>query len=924
MQVFVGRQAELDALSALTATSASGPVAAVVIGEPGTGKSRLLAEARTRTGVSHSFAVIGYEPERQVPLAAAAGLLRALGDAPQQGSEVDALLFGVADATPLEPVRVFEAAHRALREFDPALLVVDDLQWVDELSLALCHYLIRAARDSGRRLVVFAAMRPGGSGGALADALPPEHVRRIELEPLQRDEGIELVLAVDARLERALAEELWKSANGSPFWLEALARAGGSAAGLREVLTVQLRGAGADAATLLALLSVAGRPLSLPAAAALADWPAPRLEAALRDLVDCGIALEAGGMARLAHDLIREGALAELPDDVRRSIHVRLAEQLGLEAGSDLRLLRQALEHRRAAGLETLDLGLRLARSPQRKLLGPEGLRLLAEIADDADPFAADALALQEGVAALASELAVHEEALARWSLVADRADAPLLRASALLAASKAAYGLARAEDARELLARSREIAVADEVLVLELEQQTHDGEIRLWLEQRATEGPELARRAVAAANSLAARAGGVGALDTRARRAYLEALQLEYEAAVQEADAETMLRSAEAREAAARGFDLESYLAASVAACTALRWAGQIREVARRSRSAWIEANRHVFPRVAVDAGEALAGSLHVVGELAEAERIGRQTSELAARAGDVPRARHRVARVACNIALERGEPWTALERLERETAEETNEHQRIAFHGDVAVWSARLKGPAGASAVREHVAAGQADAQKVGCPRCEAELLLLSAEALARVGDREEARRLLAAWDGRGVAANELAELIRLHAGALTEEDEPTRAVGLETVVAAAERSPFRLEALWARLDLGLALAAAGDDRAAEELERAAGAAEELGAGTVEELAGQVLRSIGVRTWRRTSVGAPLTKREQEIARLVAEGATNREIARTLFLSPKTVERHVSNVFKKVGVRNRAELAARVAELEIEGSPR
>jgi hypothetical protein len=80
------------------------------------------------------------------------------------------------------------------------------------------------------------------------------------------------------------------------------------------------------------------------------------------------------------------------------------------------------------------------------------------------------------------------------------------------------------------------------------------------------------------------------------------------------------------------------------------------------------------------------------------------------------VPRARHRVARVACNVALERDQPWAALDRLERETAKETNEHQRIAFHGDVALWSGRLKGVAAAAGVHEQVAAGRADAEKVG----------------------------------------------------------------------------------------------------------------------------------------------------------------------------------------------------------------
>jgi DNA-binding NarL/FixJ family response regulator len=65
-------------------------------------------------------------------------------------------------------------------------------------------------------------------------------------------------------------------------------------------------------------------------------------------------------------------------------------------------------------------------------------------------------------------------------------------------------------------------------------------------------------------------------------------------------------------------------------------------------------------------------------------------------------------------------------------------------------------------------------------------------------------------------------------------------------------------------------------------------------------------------------------LTECEREIARLIAAGASNPEIAQRLFVSRKTVERHVSNVLRKVGVRNRAELAARASELEVEGAHR
>jgi DNA-binding NarL/FixJ family response regulator len=492
-------------------------------------------------------------------------------------------------------------------------------------------------------------------------------------------------------------------------------------------------------------------------------------------------------------------------------------------------------------------------------------------------------------------------------------------RASALLAAARAAYELGRIPEAREALAYSRQLDEIDDVV--RLEQSSLDAAILLWLEQRTAEGRAVADEAVATANRLATEAGGVDALDERARRAYLDALRLDYEAAVMEGDAAGLLRAAELRESAARGLDVESYLTASLALGLALRQNGRIHEAVARYRRVWAEAHKRVLPRLIVDAGYWLARILEHTGELAEAERVVREASDLAARAGEVPRARHRISRVACGIALQRGRPVDALRVLG--ATEEPNQHQRIMLHGDLALWHGRLEGAAAAATVVEQVALGQACADAVGCARCAAELLLFAAEGLARADEQEEARRALARWEASGVRPEILDEILQLHASALTEEDTAARVDALKTALATAEGSSYRLAALWIHLDLGRALADVDTERAVAELGQVADLASRQGATTVLELAEQALRALGVRTWRR-GAAAPLTERELQIARLISEGASNPEIARQLFLSRKTVERHVSNLLKKVGVRNRAELAARVADLEVEGAHR
>jgi DNA-binding CsgD family transcriptional regulator len=922
--VFVGRADELAALGEITDGARRQAAAAVIVGDPGCGKSRLLAEAAARANVPAPFRAVGYEPEREVPLASASDLLRALASSTAHGHRLDALVFAAgSEDSPLEPLRIFEAAHRALRVAGPALVLVDDVQWVDDRSLALCYYLMRAAEATDQPLALIAAGRPSPNttslAASLAQMLPAERMRRIELGPLSSEETVELVKALAPTIDEDSGRELAETSGGSPFWLEALVRSGGADVEAGRLVTVRLRGTSTDASTLLALLAVAARPLALVDAAALHGWKIERTEQAARELLTRGVAVETDGMLGLAHDLIRAAASDEIPAHHRREIHGLLGDWLARIAGNDIRLLREAAGHRHAAGVPSLDLAHRLARSPQRRLLGAEGLRFLASIADETDPRDSDSLVLHEEIASLATELAEHEEALERWSRVAERAEPPLQRASALLEASRAAYGLARAAEARELLERSRQIEAGDQIV--RLEQDTQEAAILLWLEQRTAEGRELARTAVAAATRLVGRSGSEADLDAHTRQAYLDALRLDYEAAVMEGDREGVLRTAEIREAAARGSDLESYLTASLALCLGLRQNGRLSEAIGRGRRVWLEAQRHALPRLTVDAAFWLARSLTLQGDLLEAELVVRSAADVAVRAGDVPRARHRLARAVAAIALERGRPHEPLQKLA--TTDEPNEHQRIMLHGDLSLWYARLQGPDAEDRVLEQISRGQSCADTVGCKRCTAELLLFSAEALARIDRRDEARAALSRWSALGVG-DVLDDILGQHADALAEADRLARAAGLQAALTAAEASPFGLAALWIRVDLGRELAATGDDRAVAELERVAEVASNTGAWTVLELAEQALRTLGVRTWRRSAAVKPLTEREHEIVRLIAAGASNPEIAQQLFLSRKTVERHVSNVLKKVGARNRAELAARVGELEVEGAHR
>jgi DNA-binding NarL/FixJ family response regulator len=899
------------------------PAGLLIVGNTGFGKSSLLAEARSRIKMGHQLALIGYEAERNVPLAAATGLLRALSG---QRDWVSSLLSGPSPGGPttLEPVRIFEAAHLAVDRLGPVLLTVDDLQWVDDLSLALCHYLVRAASTAGRPVALLAASRPSPVTSSFASSLdqllgPSDGFRVLELGPLARDEGVSLVAGLAPAIRPELAADLWDQAAGSPFWLVTLAVANTGKVDPSEIVAQRLRGLAVDASAAVAALTVAAKPLSVDELARLEDWSVPRAEGAITELVGRGLAVGVPGGVALSHDLIRSAASRVLPASAQQTLHRRLAGLLEADAGDDVQMLRAALEHRHAGRLPTLDLALRLARSPRRRWLGADGLNELAEIARDVDPEEAAKEELQEAVASLASELSNHPVALELWSVLADATTDGGRRQRSLLACARASYHVERRPDARSYIARCRAEGGLSAATRLALD--ALEARVAIWwADGGLEEGRSVSTRAVRAARRMAKEAGGPERLGG-AKGAYLDALGVGFDAANQGYDLRAMTRIAEELIAGTRDYDEAIHLDAIVLSSFALRTCGRLREAADRLGHAWEQARRRLLPSVAVDAGFVLAWTLHDLGMLDEAEQVAAEATSIAGRTGDFGRNRTVGLLVVHELAFSRGDWRQAASALRTAADGQLTAHERQHLYQCLAKWLGRLGGPGSDREVVALVAEGRRLAETAGCQRCRLENEFAAAEALLRVGRVSEARRTMDEWDRERPqpTPQDAFRRFRLEALLVAQDDDSARVLEmLAAVIDEADRLERGFDSLWTRLDRARVLVALDRSRAADAFRHVAERAERMGARNEAQLAEQALRALGVRTWRRgssASVSAGvegLSERELEIARLVAAGASNPEIAAQLFLSRKTVERHVSNVLAKLGVRNRTELAA------------
>jgi DNA-binding CsgD family transcriptional regulator len=189
-------------------------------------------------------------------------------------------------------------------------------------------------------------------------------------------------------------------------------------------------------------------------------------------------------------------------------------------------------------------------------------------------------------------------------------------------------------------------------------------------------------------------------------------------------------------------------------------------------------------------------------------------------------------------------------------------------------------------------------------------------AAEALILVGRVAEAEPLVTLLEERGAALERtwaIAVGARCRALILAAEGDVSGAErALRRALIAHERLPMPIERGRTLLALGRVRRRLRERRAAKRvLEQALAIFESAGSALWAAQAREELGALGLRAGPRDV----LTASEERVARLAASGLTNRQVASTLQISPRTVEAHLAHAYRKLDIRSRAELGARIA---------
>jgi len=932
------RDAELAAIARLLAAAEGAAGAAMrVEGPPGIGKSRLLAAARgaaDHAGLrvlsarasdlerDFGFGVVRqlFEPvlaragadERAALLGGAAALAATVLEMPGPGGDA------AEEATPAALHGLYWLCA-GLAEQRPLLLCVDDLHWADRPSLRWLVYLLQ--RLEGLRVAVLAGVRPGEGRHApeLLEAIAAHPlVATLRPAPLSEDGVARLIAAASGGdVAPPFAAACHRATGGNPFLVEELVQgladrelspaaaspadvADVSPAAVRRSVEARLRRLPPACGALAVAVAVLGDGTELAAAARFAGLEAGEAVAAAEALAAVHV-LDAGAAPAFVHPVVRAAVRANLAQGELAAAHLRAARQLRTEGASPDRIALHLLNAPPAGdGRVVEDL-----RAAARDALARGAPELAARLLRRAlrEPPAADVtrdMLLELGAAEMGA--AEMERSLEHLSRAVELSAEPAARGAATLALAGVLLRMSRGPDAHDALARALPGT---------------DGELRARLEGVRLQAAYASPRAYAAYG--AAPPPGVprgevprtlGERIDHGRQSLWESLHG---------------TAAAAREHAHAAWGAGELLDAlgptdptTALAVTAQLWADDLDSAIARLTAIVEESRRRGSVRGFVAACHFRAIGWWRRGALLELEADAGNALEHGAPYG-LPLA----APFLAMALLERGQVAAAHAALERALPD-----------GDdlpaVALFALEAR-------ARVDVAQRRPDAARVALGRAEAlerayglqgsgisQWRAVAAPLWHAAGAEETARALARKW----VAAMEAygaPRAIGVARTTLAAVGPPEQRIGqLEAAVAVLRGASARLDLARALVELGAALRRErrrGEAR--EPLREGQELALRAGATVLARRADQELAAAGEQPRHsRPEQRDELTAHELRVAHMAADGMTNREIAQSLFVTQKTIEAHLSSVYRKLDIRSRVQLVRALSEPEAVGA--
>jgi DNA-binding CsgD family transcriptional regulator len=892
----IGRDLELERLRAVVAGEGG---TLVVAGRPGVGKSALLAAAIE--GADPVLSVTGVKSEIALPFAGLRGLLEpVLGQidelpAPQRRALRAALALdeqGVPDRGAVP--HAFAALVATLA---PVTIAVDDVQWLDASSREAIAFLGRRAERLGAAVLIVHALR-----GLPLEGWP--ELPTLELGELERPAAV--AVARRGGLAPAVAEALVEAVGGNPLALlegpaelTAAQRSGG--ASLPDPPPAGRRLTDAYAARLERLPTTTRDPLLV--AAVSTDGAAAPLAAALGDLdalgpaEDDGLVVTRERTVRFSHPEARIAVYHAAAPSERRAAHRRLAAALPApERAWHLAVAAEAPDEELAAELERAAFDAVARGAPGT---GLQALKRAAALTPD--PDRARARTLTAGHLALMNG---HPE-----SALALAADLPPASGDAARADTQLLIGAATAQAGRATEAQALLEAEAERLA------DTDPGRAAGLLTQAA-----IALMGSGPTDQIARVAG-------RAR-----------DLAAPGADLIPAILAASAQAVAGDHAVARAVIGARIEEIRALDPAGPGHEVIALAGMTlhWVEeqdaATGLIAPNVQAlrDRGAVTARAFPLVvlasihmrrGDFLGGRELAREAAAVGEEAiGPLLQAIAWNTRAFAAAYLAEDEACVANATRARAICERLGiySHRAVAEQA----LGMRALGAGDLDAAIEHLERGRESRLRygIGDPGYmfnESDLT----EAYIRAGRLADAERSLAELRA-GAAATEGAWAAAASARYAALLDRDDRLDGhLAAALAAHERVDFAFEEARTKLIFGERLRRArrrADARplltAAEAAFRAQGAVRWADRAAAEMRAGGLVEATASNG--ANGVGAEeLTEREREVCAQVVAGSSNAEVAAALFISPRTVEHHLHSIYRKVGVRSRAQLAARFA---------